>query len=123
MCAALGGGIVAGWACDTPGMPTFRVHHIDHPEIEAEGRKPAESCGRLTALLVEAIDFAGKPGGASPSGWPSSMPVASTAPSPPARGPSPGCRFIPRSSVCGAAGPPPGAVIIEEETTHGTLPR
>ena len=58
MIADLGMRIVAGWACDTFGMPTFRVHQTDYPEIEAKGGTPAEACGRLVALLVEALDFA-----------------------------------------------------------------
>jgi hypothetical protein len=58
MNAVLRGRIVAGWTSDTFSMPTFRVHHADYPEIEADGRTPAEAGGRLIALLVEAIDFA-----------------------------------------------------------------
>jgi hypothetical protein len=55
--AALGGKIVAHWACNAYGMPMFRVHQNEYPEIEAEGRTPAEACGRLIELLVQAIDF------------------------------------------------------------------
>ena len=58
MNAILGGKIVTGWACNVPGMPSFRAHHIDYPEIEAEGQTPAEACGRLIELLVQAGDFA-----------------------------------------------------------------
>jgi hypothetical protein len=58
MNTALGEKIVAGWAYDAFSMPTFRVHQTDYPEIEAEGRTPAEACSRLIAPLVEAIDFA-----------------------------------------------------------------
>jgi hypothetical protein len=58
MTADPGGKIVSGWACDTFSMPTFRVHQMDYPEIEAEGQTPAEACGRLIAHLVEANEFA-----------------------------------------------------------------
>jgi len=54
----LGGKIVTGWACSAHGMPTFRAHQTDYPEIEAEGQTPAEACGRLVELLVQAGDFA-----------------------------------------------------------------
>jgi hypothetical protein len=56
--AALGGRIVAGWARNAFGMLMFRVHQVDYPEIEAEGKTPAEACDRLDQLLVQAIDFA-----------------------------------------------------------------
>ena len=39
------------------GMPTFCMHQTDYPEIEAEGRTPAEARDRLVQLLVRAIDF------------------------------------------------------------------
>jgi hypothetical protein len=58
MNAVLGGRLVAGWTGNAFGMPTFRVHQVDYPEIETEGRTPAEACGRLVQLLVQAIDFA-----------------------------------------------------------------
>ncbi len=58
MNTGLGGKIVAHGACDAYGMPTFRVHQNQYPEIEAEGRTPAEACVRLIELLVQAIDFA-----------------------------------------------------------------
>lgn len=57
MDAVLGGGIVAGWGRDAFGMPTFRVHTTDYPEIEAEGRTPVEACDRLVQHLVRAVDF------------------------------------------------------------------
>jgi hypothetical protein len=58
MNTVLGGKIVARWADNAYGMPMFRVHQNEYPEIEAEGRTPAEACVRLIALLVQAIDFA-----------------------------------------------------------------
>jgi hypothetical protein len=57
MDAILGGKIVTGWACNTHGMPMFRVHQTDYPEIEAEGQTPDEACHRLVQLLVQALDF------------------------------------------------------------------
>jgi hypothetical protein len=54
----LGRKIVTGWACNAHGMPMFRAHQTDYPEIEAEGQTPAEACGRLVELLVQAGDFA-----------------------------------------------------------------
>jgi hypothetical protein len=58
MNAVLGGRSVAGRARDASGMPTFRVHQADYPEIEAEGRTPVAACGRLVELLIQALDFA-----------------------------------------------------------------
>ena len=58
MNTALGGKIVVRWACNAYGMPMFGVHQNEYPEIEAEGRTPAEACVRLIELLVQAIDFA-----------------------------------------------------------------
>ena len=72
---ALAGGILAGWARHVFGMPTFRVHETDCPEIEAEGQTPAEACACLVQLLIQAIDFASEPGRRSPSGWPWSRPA------------------------------------------------
>jgi len=57
MNAVLGRRIVAGWGRNGFNMPTFRVHPIDYPEIEAEGRTPDEACDRLVLLLVQAMDF------------------------------------------------------------------
>ena len=54
----LGGKIVTRWACNAHGMPSFRLHQADYPEIEAEGQTPAEACDRLVQLLVQAHDFA-----------------------------------------------------------------
>jgi hypothetical protein len=54
----LGRKIVMGWACNALGMPTFRLHQTDYPEIEAEGQTPAAARGRLIELLVQAHDFA-----------------------------------------------------------------
>ncbi len=54
----LRGKIVANWACNAYGMPMFHVHQNEYPEIEAEGRTPAEACSRLIELLIQAIDFA-----------------------------------------------------------------
>ncbi len=50
--------IVAGWAQNALGIPTFQVHPTDYPEMEAEGQTPAEACDRLDQLLVQAIEFA-----------------------------------------------------------------
>ncbi len=50
--------IVTACACNAQGMPMFQAHQTDYPEIEAEGQTPAEACGRLVELLVQAIDFA-----------------------------------------------------------------
>ena len=61
MNAVLGGKVVTRWACNALGMPTFLVHEADYPEIEGEGRTPAEACDRLIQLLVQAVDFAGEP--------------------------------------------------------------
>jgi len=58
MNADLGGRIVASWARDVFSMSTFRVHQCEYPEIEAEGKTPAEACVRLIELLAQAIDFA-----------------------------------------------------------------
>ncbi len=58
MNAVLGGRIVASWACNVFSMLTFRVHQSEYPEIEAEGKTPAEACVRLIELLAQAIDFA-----------------------------------------------------------------
>lgn len=58
MTAVLRGRIVAGWARNAFGMPTYHVHQADYPEIEAEGRTGSESCRRLIQLLVQAHDFA-----------------------------------------------------------------
>ena len=58
MNTALGRKIVAGWASDAFNMPIFRLHQLEYPEVEAEGRTPAEASGRLIALLVAAGDFA-----------------------------------------------------------------
>ena len=70
---------MTGWACNAHGMPTFRVHQTDYPEIEAEGQTPAEACGRLVQLWSGPSTSPARPGAASPSGWPSSMPAASIA--------------------------------------------
>ena len=58
MNADLGGRIVASWACNVFSMSTFRVHQIEYPEIQAEGKTPAEACVRFIELLAQAIDFA-----------------------------------------------------------------
>jgi hypothetical protein len=58
MNAVLRGRIVAGWVRNVYGMSMFRVHQNEYPEIEAEGRTPAEACIRLIELLVQAIDSA-----------------------------------------------------------------
>ena len=58
MNAILGGKIVTGRACNVHGMPSFRAHQTDYPEIEAEGQTPAEAGGRLVELLVQAVNFA-----------------------------------------------------------------
>jgi hypothetical protein len=58
MNTALGRKIVAGWASTAFSMPAFRVHQVEYPEVEAEGRTPAEASVRLIALLVAAGDFA-----------------------------------------------------------------
>jgi hypothetical protein len=58
MKTVLAGRIVAGWTRNPFGMPTFRVHQADYPEIVAEGRTPVEACGRLVQLLIQALDFA-----------------------------------------------------------------
>ena len=58
MNTVLGGRIVAGWASNAASMRMFRVHQIEYPEIEAEGKSPAEACMRLIGLLVQAIDYA-----------------------------------------------------------------
>jgi len=39
-------------------MSTFRVHQSVYPEIEGEGKTPAEACIRLIELLAQASDFA-----------------------------------------------------------------
>jgi len=54
----LGGKIVTRWACNAHGMPSFRLHQADYPEIEAEGQTPDAARGRLIELLVQAHDFA-----------------------------------------------------------------
>jgi hypothetical protein len=54
----LGGKILTGWACNALGIPTFRAHQTDYPEIEAEGQTPAAARGGLIELLVQAHDFA-----------------------------------------------------------------
>ncbi len=54
----LRGKIATGRACNAHGMPMFRAHQTDYPEIEAEGRTPAEASDRLVELLVQAGDFA-----------------------------------------------------------------
>jgi hypothetical protein len=58
MSAVLGRKIVAAWASDACGMPIFRVHQTEYPEIQAEGQTPADACDRLVELLVQARDFA-----------------------------------------------------------------
>ncbi len=58
MNAALGGKIAGRWECNAVSMSMFRVHHSEYPEIEAEGKTPAEACVRLIGLLVQAVDFA-----------------------------------------------------------------
>jgi hypothetical protein len=58
MNAILGGKIATGWACNAHGMPTFRAHQTDYPEIEAEGQTPAEACDRLIQLLIQSAAFA-----------------------------------------------------------------
>jgi hypothetical protein len=60
MDAASGGKIVTRRACGAYGMPSFRVHQTNDPEIEAEGRTPAEASDRLVPLLVQSTDFAGE---------------------------------------------------------------
>jgi hypothetical protein len=57
MYTVLGGGIVADWDRNAFGMPTFRIHATDYPEIEAECWTPAEACERLVQHLIQAIDF------------------------------------------------------------------
>ena len=59
MNANLGGRIVASWACNDFSMLTFRVHQCEYPEIEGEGKTPAEACVRLIEHLAQAIGFAG----------------------------------------------------------------
>jgi hypothetical protein len=58
MNAALGGKIAGGWAYNAVSMSRFHVHQIDYPEIEAEGKTPAEACARLVGLLVQSAEFA-----------------------------------------------------------------
>jgi hypothetical protein len=58
MNADLGGRIVTSWARDVFSMSTFRVHQSEYPEIEGEGKTPAEACARLIELLAQAISFA-----------------------------------------------------------------
>jgi hypothetical protein len=53
--------IVTLWACNAYGMPTFRVHQSEYPEIDAEGRTPAEARDRLIELLAQALEFTGEP--------------------------------------------------------------
>jgi hypothetical protein len=49
MSTVLGGGIVAGWARNTFGMPTFRVHPTVYPEAHLQApdssRKPIPLSG------------------------------------------------------------------------------
>ncbi len=37
-------------------MPAFRIHPVDYPEAEAEGRTPDEACDLLIGLLDRSID-------------------------------------------------------------------
>ena len=60
MIAVPGERIVAGWTYNAFGMPAFRVHAIDYPEVEAEGRTPDEARDRLVLLLSQAIDYTGE---------------------------------------------------------------
>jgi len=58
MNADLRGRIVESWVCNVFSMSTFRVHQSVYPEIEGEGKTPAEACIRLIELLAQASDFA-----------------------------------------------------------------
>ncbi len=56
MTAVPGDRILWGWTRDALGMPAFRVHPADYPEVEAEGRTPDEACDRLIGLLDRSIE-------------------------------------------------------------------
>jgi hypothetical protein len=58
MDAAPVGTIICVWVRNTLGMPTFRIHATDYPEIKGEGRTHAEACDCLIQRLVQAIGFA-----------------------------------------------------------------
>lgn len=58
MNADLAENVVTRWGFNAYGMPTFRMHQADYPEIEAEGQTPAAACLRLIERLAQAGDFA-----------------------------------------------------------------
>jgi hypothetical protein len=69
---------VAGRTRNAFGMPAFRVHATDYPEVKAEGRTPDEACDRLIVFLAEAIDHTDETWKCQPPwGRPSPMPVPS----------------------------------------------